>query len=150
MRNFKSILTLGVLALIGLTLSPQVQAGNAHTGQAVQQSKEITGNVSDSEGPLIGATVMVKGSNTGVVTDINGNFHLMANAGATLVISYVGYVTQETPAREHLNIILEQEGRNLNEVVVIGYGTQRREAVTGSVVNINGEKLNAKLEEIFK
>jgi len=142
MRNFKSILTLGVLALIGLTLSPQVQAGNAHTGQAVQQSKEITGNVSDSEGPLIGATVMVKGSNTGVVTDINGNFHLMANAGATLVISYVGYVTQETPAREHLNIILEQEGRNLNEVVVIGYGTQRREAVTGSVVNINGEKLN--------
>ena len=77
MRNFKSILTLGVLALIGLTLSPQVQAGNAHTGQAVQQSKEITGNVSDSEGPLIGATVMVKGSNTGVVTDINGNFHLM-------------------------------------------------------------------------
>ena len=142
MRNFKSILTLGVLALIGLTLSPQVQAGNAHTGQAVQQSKEITGNVSDSEGPLIGATVMVKGSNTGVVTDINGNFHLMATAGATLVISYVGYVTQETPAREHLNIILEQEGRNLNEVVVIGYGTQRREAVTGSVVNINGEKLN--------
>lgn len=142
MRNFKSILTLGVLALIGLTLSPQVQAGNAHTGQAVQQSKEITGNVSDSEGPLIGATVMVKGSNTGIVTDINGNFHLMANAGATLVISYVGYVTQETPAREHLNIILEQEGRNLNEVVVIGYGTQRREAVTGSVANINGEKLN--------
>ncbi len=142
MRKFKSILTLGVLALVGLTYSPKVQAENAPMSKAVQQSKEITGNVSDSEGPLIGATVMVKGSNTGTVTDFYGNFHLHANAGATLVISYVGYVTQEIPAREHINIILEQEGRNLNEVVVIGYGTQRREAVTGSVANINGDKLN--------
>ena len=142
MRKFKSILTLGVLALVGLTYSLKVQAENAPMGKAVQQSKEITGNVSDSEGPLIGATVMVKGGNTGTVTDFYGNFHLHVNTGATLVISYVGYVTQEVLAREHLNIILEQEGRNLNEVVVIGYGTQRREAVTGSVANINGDKLN--------
>ena len=133
---------MGIMALVGLMSSPLVQAGNAHASMSVQQSKEITGNVSDSEGPLIGATVMVKGSNTGAVTDINGNFHLSVNAGATLVISYVGYITQEVPARDHINIILEQEGRNLNEVVVIGYGTQRREAVTGSVANINGDKLN--------
>ena len=133
---------MGILALVGLMFSPQVQAENVRTSMSVQQSKEITGNVSDSEGPLIGATVMIKGSNTGSVTDINGNFHLNANTGVTLVISYVGYVTQEVPARDHINIILEQEGRSLNEVVVIGYGTQRREAVTGSVVNINGEKLN--------
>ena len=132
----------GLLALAGLVCPPQVHADNALKGMAVQQSQEITGNVSDSEGPLIGATVKVKGSNTGVVTDINGNFFLNCNPGATLVISYVGYVSQEVPARNHINIVLEQEGRNLNEVVVIGYGTQRREAVTGSVANIGGEKLN--------
>ena len=142
MRKSKTTLMVGLLALVGLTYSPQVHADNALKGMAVQQSQEITGNVSDSEGPLIGATVKVKGSNTGVVTDINGNFFLHCNPGATLVISYVGYVSQEVPARNHINIVLEQEGRNLNEVVVIGYGTQRREAVTGSVANIGGEKLN--------
>ena len=142
MRKSKTTLMVGLLALVGLTYSPQVHADNALKGTAVQQSQEITGNVSDSEGPLIGATVKVKGSNTGVVTDINGNFFLNCNPGATLVISYVGYVSQEVPARNHINIVLEQEGRNLNEVVVIGYGTQRREAVTGSVANIGGEKLN--------
>ena len=142
MRKSKTTLMVGLLALVGLAYSPQVHADNALKGMAVQQSQEITGNVSDSEGPLIGATVKVKGSNTGVVTDINGNFFLHCNPGATLVISYVGYVSQEVPARNHINIVLEQEGRNLNEVVVIGYGTQRREAVTGSVANIGGEKLN--------
>ncbi len=142
MRKSKTTLMVGLLALVGLAYSPQVHADNALKGMAVQQSQEITGNVSDSEGPLIGATVKVKGSNTGVVTDINGNFFLNCNPGATLVISYVGYVSQEVPARNHINIVLEQEGRNLNEVVVIGYGTQRREAVTGSVANIGGEKLN--------
>ena len=142
MSKSKTTLVVGLLALAGLICPPQVQADNALKGMAVQQSQEITGNVSDSEGPLIGATVKVKGSNTGVVTDINGNFFLHCNPGATLVISYVGYVSQEVPARNHINIVLEQEGRNLNEVVVIGYGTQRREAVTGSVANIGGEKLN--------
>ena len=142
MSKSKTTLVVGLLALAGLICPPQVHADNALKGMAVQQSQEITGNVSDSEGPLIGATVKVKGSNTGVVTDINGNFFLNCNPGATLVISYVGYVSQEVPARNHINIVLEQEGRNLNEVVVIGYGTQRREAVTGSVANIGGEKLN--------
>ena len=145
MRKRKISLTTGILALIGLMYSPQVQADNAlSTGMAMQQqTSEITGNVSDSEGPLIGATVKVKGSNAGTVTDINGNFAIKATPGATLVISYVGCITQEVVARGgHLTVVLEQEGRSLNEVVVIGYGTQRREAVTGSVANIGGEKLN--------
>jgi TonB-linked SusC/RagA family outer membrane protein len=139
MCKCKITLMVGILALAGLICPPQVHADNALKGMAVQQSEEITGNVSDSEGPLIGATVMVKGSSTGAVTDIDGNFSLKANSGATLVISYVGYVTQEVPARNNIRIVLEQEGRNLNEVVVIGYGTQRREAVTGSVANIRGD-----------
>ena len=92
----------------------------------------------------VGATVLEKGTTNGVVTDFDGNFTIDVKPGATLVISYVGYVTQEVRVgnQSNLNIVLEAEGGNLNEVVVIGYGTQRREAVTGSVVNVNGEKLN--------
>ena len=85
---------------------------------------------------------MEKGTSNGTVTDINGNFSLSVKSGATLVISYVGYVTQEVKADANLNITLAEDGHSVNEVVVIGYGTQRREAVTGSVANVNGEKLN--------
>lgn len=85
----------GLLAFAGLMSPLQVHADNTLKGMAVQQSQEITGNVSDSEGPLIGATVMVKGSSVGAVTDINGNFFINANSGATLVISYVGYITHK-------------------------------------------------------
>ena len=85
---------------------------------------------------------MEKGTSNGTVTDINGNFSLSVKSGATLVISYVGYVTQEIKAGSGLRITLAEDGHSVNEVVVIGYGTQRREAVTGSVANVNGEKLN--------
>ena len=85
---------------------------------------------------------MEKGTSNGTVTDINGNFSLSVKSGATLVISYVGYVTQEVKADANLNITLAEDGHSVNEVVVIGYGTQRREAVTGSVANIGGERLN--------
>ena len=85
---------------------------------------------------------MEKGTNNGTVTDFNGNFTLSVKSGATLVVSYVGYETQEVRAGENLHITLQEDGHIVNEVVVIGYGTQRREAVTGSVANIGGEKLN--------
>ena len=143
--NFgKSVFAVG-LSLIGLMGAPQVAAAaDIQSTDAVQQSKKVSGRVSDSEGALIGATVMEKGTSNGVVTDIDGNFNINVQSGATLVISYVGYVTQEVRVgnQSTLNVLLEAEGGNLNEVVVIGYGTQRREAVTGSVANINGEKLN--------
>jgi TonB-linked SusC/RagA family outer membrane protein len=142
----KTICLMGLCSLFGVLSTPQAVA--APTGvlssDEVQQSKKVTGQVSDSEGALIGATVMEKGTSNGVVTDVNGNFSINVNPGATLVISYVGYVTQEIRVgnQGNLNVKLEAEGGNLNEVVVIGYGTQRREAVTGSVANVNGEKLN--------
>ena len=117
--------------------------GNATESVAsVQQSRQATGRVADSQGPLIGATVMEKGTNNGTVTDFDGNFSLNVKSGATLVISYVGDETQEVKAGDNLNVILKEDGHLVNEVVVIGYGTQRREAVTGSVANIGGEKLN--------
>lgn len=104
----------------------------------------VTGNVSDESGPLIGATIKVKGSSTGVIADIDGNFKIAANPGDVLEISYIGYITQEVTvgSKTNFTIKLEEEKHNLNEVVVIGYGTQRREAVTGSVANIGGAELN--------
>ena len=121
-----------------------VQQASAATESvaSVQQTRQATGHVADSQGPLIGATVMEKGTSNGTVTDFNGNFSLNVKPGATLVISYVGYETQEIKAGDNVRVNLKEDGHLVNEVVVIGYGTQRREAVTGSVANIGGEKLN--------
>jgi hypothetical protein len=143
MRSFKAkktALCVG-LCLFGMTYAQQASAA-AESVASVEQTKQATGQVVDAEGPLIGATVMEKGTSNGTVTDINGNFSLNVKSGATLVISYVGYVTQEIKAGSGLRITLAEDGHSVNEVVVIGYGTQRREAVTGSVANVNGEKLN--------
>ena len=142
----KTISIVGLCSLFGVIATPQAAAANYESPatQEVQQSKRVSGQVIDSEGPLIGATVLEKGTSNGAVTDIDGNFSLDVQPGATLVVSYVGYVSQEVKvgSQSNLYITLEAEGGNLNEVVVIGYGTQRREAVTGSVANVNGEKLN--------
>ena len=142
----KSVLCVGLCSLAGLMGTPQTAtaAPDSQSVTAVQQTKKVTGRVSDSMGTLIGATIMEKGTTNGVVTDYDGNFSINVQPGATLVVSYVGYVSQEIKVgnQSNLNIMLEDEGRNLHEVVVIGYGTQRREAVTGSVANVNGEKLN--------
>ena len=129
------------LCLLGMVTTQQVMAATESVA-SVQQTKQATGQVSDSQGPLIGATVMEKGTNNGTVTDFNGNFSLNVKPGATLVVSYVGYVSQEIKAGDNLHVNLREDGHVVNEVVVIGYGTQRREAVTGSVANIGGDKLN--------
>ena len=123
-------------------ISAQQASAATESVASVQQTKQATGHVADSQGPLIGATVMEKGTNNGTVTDFDGNFSLNVKPGATLVISYVGYVSQEIKAGDNVRVNLKEDGHVVNEVVVIGYGTQRREAVTGSVANIGGEKLN--------
>ena len=141
--SFKAKKTALVAGLCFLGMVPAQQASAATTAVAsVQQTKQATGYVADSQGPLIGATVMEKGTNNGTVTDFNGFFTLNVKPGATIVVSYVGYVSQEVKAGDNLKINLKEDGHVVNEVVVIGYGTQRREAVTGSVANIGGEKLN--------
>ena len=141
--SFKAKKTALVAGLCFLGMVPAQQASAATAAVAsVQQTKQATGYVADSQGPLIGATVMEKGTNNGTVTDFNGFFTLNVKPGATIVVSYVGYVSQEVKAGDNLKINLKEDGHVVNEVVVIGYGTQRREAVTGSVANIGGEKLN--------
>ncbi|MCQ2076025.1 MAG: TonB-dependent receptor [Bacteroidaceae bacterium] len=109
-------------------------------------AQKVKGVVLDTHGePLIGATVKVEGTNDGTVTDLNGNFVVNAGATAKLTVSYVGFTAQSVNVngKDNLKIVLAEEKHNLNQVVVIGYGTQRREAVTGSVANVSGDELNA-------
>ena len=129
------------LCFLGMVSAQQASAATESVA-SVQQTKQVSGHVADSQGPLIGATVMEKGTTNGTVTDFEGNFSLNVSPGATLVVSYVGYESQEVKAADGMRVNLKEDGHVVNEVVVIGYGTQRREAVTGSVANIGGEKLN--------
>ncbi|MCQ2242758.1 MAG: TonB-dependent receptor [Bacteroidaceae bacterium] len=108
-------------------------------------AKTVTGKVvsaADNE-PLIGATVAIQGvKNSGTVTDFDGKFSIEANDGQTLVVSYIGYATKYVKVSgNRLTIALESDDKALEEVVVIGYGTQRKEAVTGSVASVSSEKL---------
>lgn len=109
---------------------------------ALAQQK-VTGKVKDSSGePVIGASVVVKGNNTmGTITDFDGNFMLDVPAKSVLVISYIGYVTQEVPTagKNSLEIVLKEDTRTLDEVVVIGYGTQRKGDVTSSVASVKAD-----------
>ena len=94
----------------------------------------ITGNVVDQTGePVIGATVMEKGTSNGTVTDFDGNFSLKVAAGKTLTISYIGYQTQELPAANGMKVTMQEDALALNEVVVTGYTTQRKADLTGAV-----------------
>ena len=102
----------------------------------------ITGTVADEKGePVIGASVLAKGTAVGVSTDINGAFTLNVPGGSkTLVISYVGMITQEVAAQPNLRIILKSDEKVLSEVVVVGYGTQRKENLTGAVSSVDVAK----------
>ena len=125
------------LCFLGMITAQQASAATESVA-SVQQTKLATGQVTDSQGPLIGATVMEKGTGNGTVTNFEGKFSLNVKPGATLVISYVGYETQEIKAGNNVHVNMKEDGHLVNEVVVIGYGTQCREAVTGSVANIGG------------
>lgn len=111
-----------------------------------QQTNTIKGTVIDERGdPLIGVNVFVKGSTIGAITDLDGNFSLNASAGSTLVISYIGYLSQEIVVKGNslLNIILKEDTKTLDEVVVIGYGTSLKKDITGSVSSVKAEELNS-------
>ena len=95
--------------------------------------QEITGTVTDAMGPVIGATVMEKGTQNGTVTDFDGNFTLKVEPGRMLVFSYIGYQTQELPAKDGMKVEMKDDALSLNEVVVTGYQVQRKADLTGSV-----------------
>ena len=134
---------MGALTLMGLGYSSNANAARAP--QEVQQAtKKITGTVVDAQGPVIGASVVEKGkTGNGVITDFDGNFTLNVSPDATIVISYVGYETQEIKVgnQSSFNITLSEDDSVLDEVVVVGYGTMKKKLVTGATVQVKGEDI---------
>lgn len=110
-----------------------------------QQTMTITGNVKDKLGePVIGANVVVKGTSTGTITDVDGNFRIPdAPRQATVVVTFIGYHTREVAVKGNtpLNIVLEEDNQTLDEVVVVGYGVQRKSDLTGSVASVSSKTL---------
>ena len=134
----KTALLVGAFSLLGLCYSPDAYA--AASPQEVQQAKKITGTVVDAMGPVIGASVVVKGTSNGVATDFDGNFSLNASPGQTLVISYIGYLTKEikiTAAQSKYNITLQEDKQLLDEVVVVGYGTMKKSDLAGASASMD-------------
>lgn len=108
--------------------SPQQAFANVNEVQAIMQAGTVKGTVVDATGePIIGANIMVKGTTNGCITDIDGNFSL-SNAKGTLVISFIGYKSQEIVVKgneTNLKVVLAEDSEMLDEVVVVGYGTQK-------------------------
>ena len=113
---------------------------------ALAQNASISGTVVDENGePVIGASVLEKANTkNGVITNIDGQFSLKVNAGATLVVSYIGYVSQEVSARNGMTVTLKEDQNTLQDVVVIGYGVQKKSVVTASIAKVSAEDLDGK------
>lgn len=119
----------------------------AKDGEAAQQANKVTGIVKDANGePVIGANVMVKGQSIGTITDIDGRFVLDAPKDAVLQITYIGYVSQEVKVsgKKELNIMLKEDTETLDEVVVVGYGVQKKSDVTGAALRVGEKELKAR------
>lgn len=117
----------------------------ARAREVVQQSHRVTGIVKDKDGiPIIGASVMEKGTSNGVVSDLDGNFSLQLNSRGTIVISYIGYVSQEfiVDRDKELIIVLEEDTKTLDEVVVVGYGAIQKRSVSTAISTVKGGKIS--------
>lgn len=144
--NNARILMLSVLLAGGVKPLFASQITNVHENAALltnnQQKQTVKGTVKDANGePIIGASVKVKGSTGGTVTDIDGNFTLDVPAGAELEISSIGYLKQVVKAKANVAIVLKDDSQTLDELVVVGYGVQKKENLTGAVASMNAEKL---------
>lgn len=136
-------LTFGT-GLMMMNVSSEVFASTADylDYDVIQQTSSVRGVIVDENGiPVIGAAVQEKGTTNGTVTDFDGNFTLNVSEGVTLVVSYVGYRTQEIKATDNMKVVLKEDAELLDEVVVVGYGTQRKGNLTGSISNVKSEKL---------
>ena len=141
----KSTLLAGLCTVVLSGYSSSLYAGNSTSPEptAVQQTKKITGTVTDAMGPVIGASVVIKGTSNGVATDFDGNFTLNASQGQTIVISYIGYITKEIKvgAQAHYDVTLEEDKKVLDEVVVVGYGTMKKSDLAGASFTMDEKAL---------
>lgn len=142
-RAFVKMATCAVLSAGCLPMAAYAVSDEVNAVQVVQQQKTITGQVVDSKGEsIIGANVMEKGTSNGTITDFDGNFTLNASSKSILVISYIGYKTIELPVSQIKtgeSIVLKEDTEVMDEVVVIGYGTQKKGDVTSAISSVKSE-----------
>ncbi|MCL3853588.1 MULTISPECIES: TonB-dependent receptor [Parabacteroides] len=131
---------------ISYTISDrQIVLNKKDAFKSVQQSNQVTGIVTDANGdPIIGANVIEKGTTNGIISDLDGKFTINVNPGAVLQVSYIGYITREIIVKDQsfLTVKLSEDTQALNEVVVVGYGIQRKVTTTGAVTKLEGDDLN--------
>ena len=142
-KNSKKLLCLLCAGMMGMpTVALYAETAKERMAMAAPDDQVITGTVEDADGPMIGATVKVVGSNNGTVTDLNGQFKIKCKAGAMLEVSYVGYASQQVKAREGMKVVLGEDKTVLSEVVVTALGIKReRKALGYGVSEVKGEEL---------
>ena len=126
-----------------ITNSQIVLFPNNKKNTETQGSKvTVKGKVVDATGePIIGANVVEKGTVNGVITDIDGNYQLSVSKGASILVSYIGYVPQTIKAGTKTEVCLVEDSKTLDEVVVVGFGTQKKVNLTGAVASVSSEAL---------
>ena len=130
-----------ILLASGMTCGTAMAASPNQAMSVTQSSTIIKGQIVDAEGePIVGATVVEIGTTRGTVSDLDGNFQLNASANAKLRITYVGYKTVETKAQEGMKVVMQHDNAQLDEIVVVGYGQQKKVNLTGSVTNVDISK----------
>ncbi|MDE6338142.1 MAG: TonB-dependent receptor plug domain-containing protein, partial [Muribaculaceae bacterium] len=145
LKQKQAVLLSGAALSVLACSVPQAYAADPQSvGQSTQTVSQIRGTVTDPNGePLIGATVLIKGTSKGVATDIDGNYVLDAKPGDVLIVSYVGYLPSEVKVGKSpiVNVELQENNNNLDEVVVVGYGVQKKKLVTGATLQVKGEEI---------
>src|SRR6056297_3647805 len=114
-------------------------------GGIFAQSGKVSGTVTDNNGePIPGVTIIVKGTTQGGISDVEGNYSISTEVGDTLMFSYVGMQTQEIPVTslDRLNVVLLEDMAQIGEVVVVGYGTMKKESLTAAISNIKSEEIS--------
>ena len=132
---------------IRLYKKSQETAASVTAVRSIQQQSSIRGNVKDNQGnPLIGVSIQIKGTTTGGITDLNGDFSVAAKVGDVLEFSYIGYKSVEirVSGTDPLIITMEEDSQLMDEVVVVGYGTQKRSELTGSITSVKGEQVSSR------
>jgi TonB-linked SusC/RagA family outer membrane protein len=146
-RRKKTVFAVAALLIAGMLQIPLANAeetsGNVPAVTKTQQTQRIKGTVVDAATgePIIGANVIIKGTSTGTVTNIDGEFSLEVPPHSTLEISYIGYTTQSLQASASMTVRLSEDALSLSEVIVVGYSSQRRESLTGSLQTLKSEEL---------
>lgn len=139
-KSRKTWLAVGATALLAGGVPGMIAPALAPV--AVAQTQKITGTVVDEFGdPVTGANIRVKGSNGGAISDLDGKFSVDAKAGATLEVSFIGYTTQTVKAAPGVKITLVEDSQTLDDVVVVGYGTQKKVTLTGAVSNVGAKEI---------